>query len=107
MIALLEDQIGDVAKDETSLGENGAFLEKAMNTIILSRKDTFKEKITRAYATKEEELAHYKQRCENLESREQAYETNERQREELALQNLKLKKELGELRTSFHRESSL
>ena len=47
-----------------------------MDAILFSRRDTFKEQITRAYATKEEELAQYRQRCEELESQEQSYHTN-------------------------------
>jgi len=60
MIALIEEQIGDVSKDEKSMGDNLGFLGRAMDTIIFSRKDTFKEQINRAYASKEDELVHFR-----------------------------------------------
>ena len=43
MIGLLEDQIGELAKDEKSLEENLDFIGKSMDAIIFSRRDTFKE----------------------------------------------------------------
>ena len=57
MITLLEEQIGSLNKDEKALEDNLEFVGKSMDAILFSRRDTFKEQITRAYATKEEELA--------------------------------------------------
>ena len=107
MIALLGEQLDDVAKDEQSIEESKEFVSKSMSTVVFTRKDTFKEQIARAYASKEDELAHYKKRCEELESRERAYDRNERHREELALENLQLKQELEMLRKRSNRESTL
>ena len=38
-----------------------------MEAIVLSRTDTFKEHIIRAYVAKEEELEHYKKKCHEME----------------------------------------
>lgn len=43
MIGLLEGQIGTLNKDEKSLDDNLDFIGKSMDTILLSRRDTFKE----------------------------------------------------------------
>lgn len=50
MIEILGDQIDSLNKDETSMEQNLDFLGKSMEAILLSRRDTFKEQITRAYA---------------------------------------------------------
>ena len=47
-------------KDENSIEENLDFIGKSLESILLTRRDTFKEQITRAYASKEEELDYYK-----------------------------------------------
>jgi len=43
MIGLLEGQIASLNKDEKSLDDNLDFIGKSMDTILLSRRDTFKE----------------------------------------------------------------
>ena len=105
MILLLEEQIGSLNKDEKALEENLDFVGKSMDAILFSRRDTFKEQITRAYATKEEELAQYRQRCEELESQEQSFHTNMMERQELAQQNLQLVRELDSMRMKSEQES--
>ncbi len=67
MIGLIEEQISTLNKDEQSLDENLNFIGKSMDSILLSRRDTFKEQITRAYAQKNEEMEFYKKRCEQME----------------------------------------
>ena len=78
-----------------------------MDAIIFSRRDTFKEQITRAYANKEGELDHYRKRCDELESQEQSFTANTREREQLALVNLQLTQELEGLRITSQRDSKL
>jgi len=84
MIELLETQISNLNKDERSLEENLDFIGKSMDSVLLSRRDTFKEQITRAYATKEEELEFYRNRCEDMERHEQLYQQNLQDAENLA-----------------------
>lgn len=67
MIGLIEEQITTLNKDEQSLDDNLNFIGKSMDSILLSRRDTFKEQITRAYAQKNEEVEFYKKRCEQME----------------------------------------
>ena len=58
-----------------------------MGAILLTRRDTFKEQITRAYASKEDDLEYYKKRCEEMESHELHYQNNLEDREALAVEN--------------------
>lgn len=95
MIAILEEQVETLNKDEQSLDANLDFIGKSMDTILFSRKDTFKEHITKAYAKKESELEFYKERCEQMEAHEEVYQTTLQQKEELALENFALKNELA------------
>ena len=53
--------------------QNLDFLGKSMDAILLSRRDTFKEQITRAYANKEQDLDYYRKRCEEMEEHEKLY----------------------------------
>lgn len=76
MIGILEEQVNSLNKDEKSLDENLDFIGKSMDTILLSRKDTFKEHITRVYAKKEADLEFYKARCELMENNEQLFQKN-------------------------------
>lgn len=73
MIELLGDQVDALNKDETSIEENLDFIGKSMEVILLSRRDTFKEQITRAYAAKENDIDQLKKRCENMEANELLY----------------------------------
>lgn len=49
MMELLEGQIMDIQNDETRLEQSLDFVAQALDGVILSRKDTFKEQITRLY----------------------------------------------------------
>ena len=106
MIGLIGDQLSSVKNDERSVGDNLDLMTKAMDTIVFARKDTFKEQITRAYASKEDELDSYRRRCEDLEQREESFAANERQLHNLAVQNLRLEKELAGLRNTAIRKSN-
>ena len=94
-------------KDEKSLDENLDFIGKSMNAILLSRKDTFKEHITRAYALKEFDAEYYKERCEEMEKHEEMYKKNLEDRENLAYENLQLKKELAYIKHKSAKDSSI
>lgn len=76
VIELLEEQVQSLNRDEKSLDENLDFIGKSMNTILFSRKDTFKEQITRAYVSKECDAEYYKNRCEEMEKHEEMYQKN-------------------------------
>ena len=98
MLELLEDQVQSLNKDEKSLEENLDFIGKSMDTILLSRRDTFKEHITRAYAAKERELEQYKQKCEEMEENDQAFQKSTLGMQELARENMRLQREISDLR---------
>ena len=46
-----------------------------MEAIVLSRTDTFKEHIIRAYVAKEEELEQYKKKVEDMEINDALYKS--------------------------------
>ena len=104
LIELLEEQVDELNKDEKSLDENLDFLGKSMNTILLSRRDTFKEQITRAYATKEEELDSYKKRCEEMEANNKVFQKTVDERDLLVMENHKLKNDLAKMRKQSTKE---
>ena len=45
-----------------------------MDSILLTRKDTFKEQITRAYAEKDQVLNEFKDKVTRMEERDQDYD---------------------------------
>ena len=73
LIFLLEDQVNVINDDEQRIGESLDFLGKSMDTIMFSRKDTFKEQINRAYANKDEELEYYKNKCHIMEQNDKIF----------------------------------
>ena len=107
MIGLIGDQLSSVKNDERSVGDNLDLMTKAMDTIVFARKDSFKEQITRAYASKEDELDSYRRRCVDLEQKEENFAANERQLHHLAKKNLQLEKEISGLRNTAFHESNI
>ena len=73
ILELIEEQVFSLNKDEQSLDGNLDFIGKSMQAIVLSRTDTFKEHIIRAYVAKEEELETYKNKCEGMEINDAIY----------------------------------
>ena len=72
---------------------------------MLSRTDTFKEHIIRAYVAKEEELEHYKKRCEDMELKDALYKNQRRDNDDLQSKNMKLRDELEDVREKSVMES--
>ena len=105
MLELIEEQVNFLNKDEQSLGENLDFIGRSMEAIVLSRTDTFKEHIVRAYVAKEEELEHYKKRCEDMEGNDAHYKSIQRDREDMHSKNMKLRDELDDVREKSVMES--
>ena len=70
-----------------------------MESILLTRKDTFKEQITRAYAEKEEVLNEYKDRVTRMEERDQDYDNVCAERDALLTHNQALIEELNALKS--------
>ena len=77
-----------------------------MDAILLSRRDTFKEQITRAYANKELDLAFYIERCASMEANESLYQKTVKEKDMLAVQNEELESEIAELKQTSLKESS-
>ena len=107
MIELLEEQVTQLNKDERSLEDNLDFIGKSMESILLSRRDTFKEQITRAYASKEEELEFYKSRCEEMEQHEVDYQKSVVDKQELASTNVRLQEQLSRAHEDSVKESTM
>ena len=107
MLVLLEEQVGQLNKDEKSLEGNLDFIGKSMDVILLSRKDTFKEQITKAYAQKENDLDYYKKRVEEMEANEELFQKSVRDRENLVMHNLQMEKEIDHIKESQIKESSV
>lgn len=94
LIELLEDQIDSLNKDEKSIDENLDFLGKSMDAIILSRKDTFKEKISRAYEQKDREVDQLNMKIMELEGKEDSFAQTADERDQLLLENRLLSSQL-------------
>lgn len=65
------------------MDENLDFIGKSMEAIVLSRTDTFKEHIIRAYVAKEEELEHYKKKCQEMEVNDALFKSYRQNNEDL------------------------
>ena len=87
--------------------DNLDFIGKSMETILLSRRDTFKEQITRAYASKEEELEFYKGRVEEMEENENNYQKSIVDKQELASTNIRLQASLSKAQEESVKESTM
>ena len=70
-----------------------------MESVLITRKDTFKEQITRAYADKDEELTEYKQRVADMEERDEQCYAVESERDALLAHNQALIEELNALKS--------
>ena len=70
MIDLLDTQVQDINADEKRLDDNLDFVARSMESVLITRKDTFKSQITKAYADKEDELTEYKQLVADMEERD-------------------------------------
>ena len=76
-----------------------------MEAIVLSRTDTFKEHIIRAYVAKEEELEHYKKKCQEMEVNDALFKSYRQNNEDLQSKNMKLRDELEDVREKSVMES--
>ena len=99
MIDLLTTQIEDINADEQRLEGSLDFVGQSMESILLTRKDTFKEQITRAYAEKDDVLNEYKIRVEKMEDRDQDYDRVCSERDALLAHNQALIEELNAIKS--------
>jgi len=68
MILLVEGQISEINKDESSVENNLEFIYSTLESILLTRRDTFKEQLTRYYKEKDTEVKQLRQRIKSIES---------------------------------------
>jgi hydroxymethylpyrimidine/phosphomethylpyrimidine kinase len=68
MILLVEAQISEINKDESSVENSLEFIYSTLESILLTRRDTFKEQLTRYYKEKDTEVKQLRQRIKSIES---------------------------------------
>lgn len=73
MLELLGDQVEKLNADEDLVSKNLDFIEKSVDSAIISRKDTFKESMTRAYADKEDQVEEWKEKCKQFAKNERLF----------------------------------
>ena len=56
VLDLIEKQMQDINSDEIEMERNLGFVADSLNDVLLSRKDTFKEKLVLAYQDKHDEV---------------------------------------------------
>jgi hypothetical protein len=88
MIVLVEDQISEINKDESSVETNLEFIYSTLESILLTRRDTFKEQLTRYYKQKDTEVMHLRERLQSMESsKSRARETGGSDRQSILKQS--------------------
>lgn len=68
MIELVEGQIEEINKDETSFEQNLQFIQTSLESVLFSRRDTFKEQLTRFYKEKDTEVHELQERLKSMET---------------------------------------
>lgn len=94
MIELLGDQVDQLNFDEDLVSKNLDFIEKSVESAIISRKDTFKEQMTRAYADKQDQVDEWKNRCSLFETNERLFAECDKERKEMKKENEYLKAQI-------------
>jgi len=70
---------------------NLGFVAESLNDVLLSRKDTFKEKLVLAYQDKDDELKEADQKIDMMLANEQRYQTMRTEKESLEVENASLR----------------
>ena len=99
MVDLLEVQINEINADEQRIGDNLDFVSKSMESVLITRKDTFKEQINRAYAKKDDELTEAKMKIADMEERDIDYHQVVEERDALLAHNQQLIEELNAIKS--------
>ena len=73
------------------------YIERSVDKIALSRKDTFKEQIAKAYHRKQEQVQHYKDKAKLRKAHENLYQDVVNERDQLRIQNEHLMEQLAKL----------
>jgi hypothetical protein len=75
MIELVSGQIDEINKDETSFEQNLDFIQQSLESILFSRRDTFKEQLTRYYKSKDAEVHELQERINSMETEQKHNQT--------------------------------
>ena len=71
--------------------QNLGFVAESLNDVLLSRKDTFKEKLVLAYQDKDDELKEADQKIGTMLENEQRYQNLRSEKELLEVENASLR----------------
>ena len=104
MVDLLEVQINEINADEQRIGDNLDFVSRSMESVLITRKDTFKEQINRAYAKKDDELTEAKMKIADMEERDIDYHQVVEERDALLAHNQQLIEELNAIKSQNKRQ---
>jgi hypothetical protein len=74
MIDLLETQIDGINLDERSIEENIDFMSEAVESILITRRDSFKEQMTRLYKDKDDEVLSLRDRINQMLKNDEQFE---------------------------------
>lgn len=91
VLQLIDKQIQEINADEIEMEENLGFVADSLNDVLLSRKDTFKEKLVLAYQDKDDELKEADQKIDTMLENEQRYQTMKSEKEQLEIENASLR----------------
>jgi hypothetical protein len=91
MITLVETQIDEINKDEQSFDANLDFIQQTLESILITRRDTFKEQLTRYYKEKDDEVRAIQEKLKALEKNERMLEIVRNELKDTASQNASYK----------------
>ena len=97
MITLVEGQIDEINKDERSFDVNLDFIHQTLESILITRRDTFKEQLTRYYKEKDDEVRAMNEKVRVMEKQERMLEAVRNELRDTASQNASYKQQLEKI----------
>lgn len=103
MITLVEEQIVEINKDEQSFDANLDFIHETLESILITRRDTFKEQLTRFYKEKDDEVRAMKDKVKIMERNEKMLEVMRNRLKDTTSENESFKQQIEEIKSATFR----
>lgn len=96
----MEGQISEINKDEQSIEQNLEFISQCVQTILITRKDSFKEQLTKYYKEKDDEVFSLKEQLKDMENNDKLFEAMRNELLRAETDNKTLKKQLTNIQSA-------
>ena len=96
----MEGQIAEINKDEQSIEQNLEFISQCVESILITRKDSFKEQLTKYYKEKDDEVLSLKKQLQVMENNDRLFEAMRNELLRAETDNKSYKKQLNEIHSA-------